>query len=135
LGNIISILRCLDELWNAMFNCRDFLRVEYNVLSKNVTRDVSQSEKNIIWSHIIKLMVSVCYKGYTWLSNYNEILENIILYWKLKKKPVSICYLQICIAYRNNWSKREPNRQNVSFFRSIKSHWHVILFTLLYDKN
>jgi hypothetical protein len=25
----------------------DFLRVEYNVLSKNVTRDVSQSEKTL----------------------------------------------------------------------------------------
>ena len=28
-----------------MFTSRDFLRIEYNVLSKNVTRDVSQSEK------------------------------------------------------------------------------------------
>jgi hypothetical protein len=30
-----------------MFNSRDFLRVEYNVLSKNVNRDVSQSEKTL----------------------------------------------------------------------------------------
>jgi len=30
-----------------MFNSRDFLRVEYNVLSKNVTKDVSQSEKTL----------------------------------------------------------------------------------------
>jgi hypothetical protein len=33
--------------WNIMFNSPDFLRVEYNVLSKNVTRDVSQSEKTL----------------------------------------------------------------------------------------
>jgi hypothetical protein len=30
-----------------MFNSRDFLHVEYNVLLKNVTRDVSQSEKTL----------------------------------------------------------------------------------------
>ena len=30
-----------------MFTSRDFLRVEYNVWSKNVTRDVSQSEKTL----------------------------------------------------------------------------------------
>jgi hypothetical protein len=30
-----------------MFNSRDFLHVDYNVLSKNVTRDVSQSEKTL----------------------------------------------------------------------------------------
>ena len=44
LGNSISILRCLEELWKVTFTSRDFLRVEYNILSKNVTRDVSQSE-------------------------------------------------------------------------------------------
>jgi hypothetical protein len=37
----------LEELWNIMFTSRDFLRVEYNVLSKNVTRDVGQSEKTL----------------------------------------------------------------------------------------
>ena len=55
MGNTIYILWCLKELWNIMFTSRDFLRVEYNVLSKNVTRNVSQSEKDIIWSHIIIL--------------------------------------------------------------------------------
>ena len=30
-----------------MFTSRDFLRGVYNVLSKNVTRDVSQSEKTL----------------------------------------------------------------------------------------
>ena len=30
-----------------MFNSRDFLHVEYNALLKNVTRDVSQSEKTL----------------------------------------------------------------------------------------
>jgi hypothetical protein len=30
-----------------MFTSRDFLRVEYNDLSKNVTRDLSQSEKTL----------------------------------------------------------------------------------------
>jgi hypothetical protein len=30
-----------------MFNSHDFLRVEYNVLSKNVTRDVSQLENTL----------------------------------------------------------------------------------------
>jgi hypothetical protein len=47
-GNTIYILRCLEELWNIMFTSRDFLRVEYNVLSKNVNRDVSQSEKKFV---------------------------------------------------------------------------------------
>jgi hypothetical protein len=35
------------ERWNAMFNSRDFLRVEHNVSSKNITRDVRQSEKTL----------------------------------------------------------------------------------------
>jgi hypothetical protein len=30
-----------------MFTSRDFLHVEYNVLSKNVTSDVIQSEKTL----------------------------------------------------------------------------------------
>jgi hypothetical protein len=30
-----------------MFTSRDFLRGDYKVLSKNVTRDVSQSEKTL----------------------------------------------------------------------------------------
>jgi hypothetical protein len=30
-----------------MFISRDFLRGDYNALSKNVTRDVSQSEKTL----------------------------------------------------------------------------------------
>jgi hypothetical protein len=34
-----------------MFTSRDFLRVEYNVLSKNVTRNVSQSEKLFDFFH------------------------------------------------------------------------------------
>ena len=40
-----------------MLTSRDYLRVEYNVLSKNVTRDVSQSENtlfevryDVLWS-------------------------------------------------------------------------------------
>jgi hypothetical protein len=39
-----------------MFNSRDFLRVEYNVLSKNVTRDVSQSEKTLSFNEIIEAL-------------------------------------------------------------------------------
>ena len=31
-----------------MFTSRDFLRVEYNVVSKNVTREDSQSEKTLL---------------------------------------------------------------------------------------
>ena len=47
-----------------MFNSRDFLGVEHNVLSKNVTRDVSQSEKTyIIWSHIIKYNIVIIFVG------------------------------------------------------------------------
>jgi hypothetical protein len=34
----------LEKLWIIMFTSRDFLRSDYNVLSKNVTKDVSQSE-------------------------------------------------------------------------------------------
>ena len=34
-----------------MFTSRDFLRGDYNVLSKNVTRDVSQSEKTLSESY------------------------------------------------------------------------------------
>ena len=30
-----------------MLTSRDFLRGDYNVLSKNITRDVSQSEKTL----------------------------------------------------------------------------------------
>ena len=30
-----------------MFTSRDFLRGDYNVLSKNITRDISQSEKTL----------------------------------------------------------------------------------------
>jgi hypothetical protein len=30
-----------------MFNSRDFLRVEYNVVSKNAARSVSQSENTL----------------------------------------------------------------------------------------
>ena len=44
-----------------MFNSRDFLRVEYIVLSKNVTRGVSQSEKTL--SEVIKqvfLLLLLC---------------------------------------------------------------------------
>jgi hypothetical protein len=37
----------MEERWNVMFNSHDFLRVEYNVLSKNFTRDVNQSEKTL----------------------------------------------------------------------------------------
>jgi hypothetical protein len=39
-----------------MFTSRDFLRVEYNVSSKNATNDVGQSEKTLSEdsSHIIK---------------------------------------------------------------------------------
>ena len=39
-----------------MFNSRDFLRVEYNVLSKNVTRDVSQSGKTLSFNEIIEAL-------------------------------------------------------------------------------
>ena len=39
-----------------MFNSRDFLRVEYNVLSKNVNRDVSQSEKTLCFNEIIEAL-------------------------------------------------------------------------------
>ena len=39
-----------------MFNSRDFLRAEYNVLSKNVTRDVSQSEKTLSFNEIIEAL-------------------------------------------------------------------------------
>jgi hypothetical protein len=39
-----------------MFNSRDFLRVEYNVLSKNVNRDVSQSEKTLSFNEIIEAL-------------------------------------------------------------------------------
>jgi hypothetical protein len=41
------ILRCLEKLWNVIFTSRDFLHVEYNVLSKNVTSDVNQSENTL----------------------------------------------------------------------------------------
>jgi hypothetical protein len=33
--------------WNVIFTSRDFLHCDYNVLSKNVTRGVSQSEKTL----------------------------------------------------------------------------------------
>jgi hypothetical protein len=41
------MLRCLEKLWNIRFTSREFLHGDYNVLSKNVTRDVSQSEKTL----------------------------------------------------------------------------------------
>ena len=43
--------------WKDIFTSRDVTRGEYNVLSKIITRNVSQSEKDIIWSHIIKIIV------------------------------------------------------------------------------
>ena len=33
--------------WNVIFTSRDFLHGDYNVLSKNVTRGISQSEKTL----------------------------------------------------------------------------------------
>ena len=46
-----DIFFCL-HCWNVIFTSHDVTRGDYNVLSKIVTRDVSQSEKDIIWSHI-----------------------------------------------------------------------------------
>ena len=48
----------MEELWNIMFTSRDFLRVEYNVLSENVTRDVSQSNRHYLKSYS-KLLYSL----------------------------------------------------------------------------
>jgi hypothetical protein len=37
----------MEKLWNIIFTSRDFLCGDYNVLSKNVARDVNQSEKTL----------------------------------------------------------------------------------------
>jgi hypothetical protein len=49
--------------WNVIFTSRDVARGDYNVLSKIVTRGVSQSEKDIIWSHIIKCDIYESYSS------------------------------------------------------------------------
>jgi hypothetical protein len=78
LGNIISVLTCLEKVWTIMFTSRYFLCVEYNVLSKNVTRDGRQPiRKDIIWSHLIiynNIHKKQCW-FYKWIF-YNFVLNN-----------------------------------------------------------
>jgi hypothetical protein len=52
---------------NVIYTGPYVMRGEYNVLSKIVTRDVSQSEKNNIWSHITMYVILFSFYWYTFL--------------------------------------------------------------------
>ena len=75
-----DIFFCLPCYPNVIFTSRDVTQGDYNVLSKIVIRDVSQSEKDIIWSHII-------------IYNYSLLLRSIGVFMDLRNqyspKPMS----------------------------------------------
>jgi hypothetical protein len=67
-----DIFFCL-HCWNVIFTSHDVTQGDYNVLSKIVTRDVSQSEKDIIWSHII-IRIIVDNTKKTFFQLWNSVL-------------------------------------------------------------
>jgi hypothetical protein len=77
-----------------MFNSRDFLRAEYNVLSKNVTRDVSQSEITLSEAYNKMYGLSLLLRLYMTQQLYLNTREyNTIL--KINKKTVSMLLVNI----------------------------------------
>ena len=81
-----------------MLTSRDFLRVEYNVLSKNVTRDVSQSEKTL--SEVI-YKCTYCILS---ISKVQQSCWNCLMDVDLKSiLELNYCFLSLALYESGTW--------------------------------